>query len=164
MELGGSQCLFRRFFLLKALLDLGSTTNPSPREDSAGHTTIPLGASSSKFQIVFRQALQNSIQQNVRRLLLHIGTVLILAFCTWGHVSELFDHWDNTFKTGNDMEYSTVIVVLITGAVLCFAHLAIVVARSRTRTAHILPPLVWAGAIPTSVSSIAHSPPVPLRI
>ena len=116
-------------------------------------------------QIVFRQAVQNGIQRNVRRRLLHCGTVLILTFCIWGHVSELFDYWDNTFKTGNDIEYSTVIVVLIMGAVLCFAHLAVVVAQSRKRTAHTLPPFaLWPDAISTTVSSIAHSPPVLLRI
>jgi len=101
----------------------------------------------------------------VRQRLLHFGTVLILAFCIWGHVSELFDHWDDTFKTGNDMEYSTVMVVLITGVVLCFAHLAAIVTRSRTSMAQILPLLaVWPSVVPTTVSFIAHSPPVALRI
>ena len=50
--------------------------------------------------------------------------MLILTLCIWGHVSEIFDHWDNTFQTGNDIEYSTVIVVLIAGAVIAFAHVA----------------------------------------
>jgi hypothetical protein len=40
-----------------------------------------------------------------------------------GHISEVFDHWDNTFRTGNDIEYSTVMVALVVGALICFAHL-----------------------------------------
>src|SRR5215469_18218314 len=100
----------------------------------------------------------------VRRKLLQFVAAVVVALCIWGHVSELFDHWDDTFKTGNDIEYSTVIVVLITGVVLCFAHWAAIVTRSRTGIAHILPRLaVWPSAIPTTVSSIAHSPPVLLR-
>jgi len=109
--------------------------------------------------------MSKSHPTNVRRRLLHLGPVLILTLCIWGHVSELFDHWDNTFGTGNDIEYSTVIVVLLAGAVICFAHFVVIVTRSRTTIA---PPLrrlpAWAAAIPPIASFTAYSPPAPLRI
>ena len=102
---------------------------------------------------------------NVRRRILYLGTVLVLTLCIWGHVSELFDHWDNTFRTGNDIEYSTVIVVLVTGAVICFAHLLTIVTRSRTTIVPFLHRLPGcAAAVPTIASFVAYSPPAPLRI
>ena len=97
--------------------------------------------------------------------MLYLGTVLVLTLSIWGHVSELFDHWDNTFRTGNDIEYGTVIVALLVGAVLCFAHLVVIVARSRTTIAPLLPRLpVCAAPVPAIASFTAYSPPAPLRI
>ena len=102
---------------------------------------------------------------NVRRRMLYLGTVLVLTLSIWGHVSELFDHWDNTFRTGNDIEYSTVIVVLLVGAAICFAHLVVIVTRSRTTIGPLLRRFpVCAAAVPTIVSFTAYSPPAPLRI
>lgn len=99
----------------------------------------------------------------VRPRLLHVGTAVILTLCLWGHVSELFDHWDNTFRTGKDIEYSTVIVALVIGTVICFSHLAALVIGLRAGL--VLPRLiVSASAESATVSCIAHSPPVPLRI
>ena len=49
-------------------------------------------------------------------------------------MSEIFDHWDNTLQTGNDIEYSTVIVALIAGAVLGLAHVAAAVLRTVVAT------------------------------
>jgi hypothetical protein len=54
-------------------------------------------------------------------------------------VSEIFDHWDNTFQMGNDIEYSAVIVVLIAGAVIGFADLAAIALRAVSATAYLLP-------------------------
>jgi hypothetical protein len=48
--------------------------------------------------------------------------VLLLTLCLWGHLSEIFDYWDNTFQTGNDIEYSTVIVALVAAAVVGLAQ------------------------------------------
>jgi len=70
----------------------------------------------------------------VRRKLIQLGTTLIVTLCIWGHVSELFDHWDNTFRTGYDIEYSTVIVVVVAGAVIALAHLLVNVIRSDALT------------------------------
>jgi len=109
--------------------------------------------------------MSKSHPTNVRRRILYLGSVLVLTLCIWGHVSELFDHWDNTFRTGNDIEYSTVIVVLLAGAVICFALFVVIVTGSRTTIA---PPVrrlpAWAAAVPPIASFTAHSPPAPLRI
>lgn len=101
----------------------------------------------------------------MQRGLLQFGALLLLALCLWGHVSELFDHWDNTFRTGYDIEYNTVIVVLVAGAAVAFAHALAGVIR-------------WISAIPRRMPSFTsnlneprvcaiangHSPPVHLRI
>jgi hypothetical protein len=102
---------------------------------------------------------------NVRRRLTQLGTAFILMICIWGHVSEIFDHWDDTFQTGNDIEYSTVIVVLIAGAVIGFADLAAIALRAVSVTAYLshffaASPL----AVPSLAAFIGHSPPQTLRI
>jgi len=85
--------------------------------------------------------------------------------CIWGHLSEMFDHWDNTFQTGNDIEYSTVIVVLIAGAVVGFAHVAASVLHTVSVTTYLLPLLVASPlAAPSLDAFIGHSPPQTLRI
>jgi hypothetical protein len=130
------------------------------------HTTVAnCELSPRDFQVLFSQIRENGIQRKVRLRLLHFGTAVVLTLCIWGHVSELFDHWDNTFKTGEDIEYSIVIVALVIGAVICFSHLAAVVIGSRAGLVCSLARLaVLAFAESTAVSCIAHSPPIPLRI
>ena len=97
---------------------------------------------------------------------LQFVAVVVLALCVWGHVSELFDHWDNTFKTGNDVEYSTVIVVLIAGAVIGFVSVAVTVLTARLGALYVTSPslALMAVARPTSTELIGYSPPLPLRI
>jgi len=125
----------------------------------------PLTERALNFQVLFSQARENGIQRKVRLRLLHFGTVVVLTLCIWGHVSELFDHWDNTFRTGKDIEYSTVIVALVIGTAICFSHFPAVAIGSRAGLVCSLPRLaVSAFAESTSVSCIAHSPPIPLRI
>ena len=68
--------------------------------------------------------LEMAPKGNVRRRLIHFGATVVLTLCIWGQVSEIFDHWDSTSQTGNDIEYSTVIVALMAGPVLGLAHVA----------------------------------------
>jgi|GEM_PF-2069876 len=104
-------------------------------------------------------------EDKVRRRLIQFGTTLILTLCVWGHVSEIFDHWDNTFKTGYDIEYSTVIVVLIAGAVIAFAQVAAALIRRVSATPCLLPLSGSCPLIGRSLAAfVAHSPPRPLRI
>ena len=101
----------------------------------------------------------------MRRELLQLVAAVVLGLCVWGHVSELFDHWDNTFKTGNDIEYSTVIVVLIAGAVVGFVRFAFMVLTALLGALHVRPSLAAvAVAKPNSTELIGYSPPLPLRI
>jgi len=62
------------------------------------------------------QNWETASKGQIQRKLIQLGATLILTLCIWGHVSEIFDYWDNTFQAGNDIEYSTVIVALIAGA------------------------------------------------
>jgi hypothetical protein len=106
----------------------------------------------------------NCIRGNVRRKLIQFGTTFILTLCIWGHVSEIFDHWDNTFQTGNDIEHSTVIVVLIAGAVIGFAHIAGIVLRTVLATSCLLPLFAaYRLAVPNPAAFLGQSPPRPLR-
>jgi hypothetical protein len=104
-------------------------------------------------------------EDKVRRRLIQFGTTLILTLCIWGHVSELFDHWDNTFETGYDIEYSTVIVVLIAGAVIAFAQVAAHLIRRISATPGLLPYFSTCRVDhPSLTVFVSHSPPRPLRI
>ncbi len=101
----------------------------------------------------------------MRRILIQLGTTLILTLFIWGHVSELFDHWDNTFRTGYDIEYSTVIVVVVAGAVVALAHLLVNVIRSVCATHFRLRPFsFYTLVLPIPAVFIGHSPPLSLRI
>ena len=101
----------------------------------------------------------------MRSRFLHFGSALILALCIWGHVSELFDHWDNTFHTGYDVEYSTVIVVLAAGAVIAFARALRKLIVTVSATDFRLPVVTLYDFVPPNRSVfIGNSPPLSLRI
>ena len=100
----------------------------------------------------------------MRRYALQIGSVLILVVCLGSHVSEMFDHWDHTGETGNDIESSMVVLTLLAGAVLVLAHVA---ARTmRITVAERLPFLLANIGEPTEgpIACVGHSPPLTLRI
>jgi hypothetical protein len=104
-------------------------------------------------------------EDKVRRRLIQFGTTLILTLCVWGHVSEIFDHWDNTFQTGYDIEYSTVIVVLIAGAVIAFARVVAALIRRVSATPRLLRYFSSCRIdAPSLAVFVGHSPPRPLRI
>ncbi|HKV78669.1 MAG TPA: hypothetical protein VJP02_11035 [Candidatus Sulfotelmatobacter sp.] len=124
-----------------------------------------ISAHDTNFQVIFTLPSNNGIQRKVRHYLLQLGIALVLAVCIWGHISELFDHWDNTFRTGNDVEYSTVIVALIVGTVICVAQLSLIVFLSQTAVPCLSPPpAMWEAVEPTEATFIGHSPPIALRI
>ena len=100
------------------------------------------------------------------RRLFRFGSALILIVCIWGHVSELFDQWDNTFRTGYDVEYSTVIVVLVAGAVIAFARVLAPLIRDFPAATHfrLRSFSLYALVLPLPAILIGHSPPSSLRI
>ncbi len=63
-------------------------------------------------------------KDKVRRHLLQFGAFLLLLVWLCGHVAETFDFWDHTVQTGNDIEYSLVMLVLIAGAGFGLTHVA----------------------------------------
>ena len=101
----------------------------------------------------------------MRPRFLHFGSALILALCIWGHVSELFDHWDNTFHTGYDIEYNTVIVVLAAGAVIAFARALTNLILTGSAIDFRLRVVTFYNFVPPNRSVFSgHSPPLSLRI
>lgn len=61
----------------------------------------------------------------MRSRLLHVGIVFILVVCLVCPLVELFDSWDHTLQTGNDSEYTLVLLALCVGAVFALARLIV---------------------------------------
>jgi hypothetical protein len=101
----------------------------------------------------------------MRRTLTKIGALIILLVCISSHVSELFDSWDNTLQTGNDIESNLVIVAVVVGAVLLSATIArllfrtdrLACAPAALRVANVHSPSA-------TLSLLRHPPPLSLRI
>lgn len=53
-----------------------------------------------------------------------IIATLALLICLICPLLELFDHWDHTAQTGNDTEYTFVVLGLCVGALYAFAEFA----------------------------------------
>ena len=107
----------------------------------------------------------NCVNSEMRERVIQIFATFILVLSIWGHISEIFDHWDNTLQTGNDIEYTTVIVMLVAGASIAVAYTAARVARNSSVASYQLP--VFAShthATFRAADFIGHSPPMPLRI
>ena len=105
------------------------------------------------------------IEGMVREKVIQAAATLILVLCLWGHVSELFDRWDHTSRTGNDTEYSTVIAVLAGGAVILFARALPGLRGDARATPRFTPPAGLYLPVPcTETHFIADSPPCLLRI
>ena len=59
----------------------------------------------------------------MRRGTLFTVVLLVGALLLGAQVSELFDTWDNTLETGNDIEFSVTVIALCIGACVLFAKL-----------------------------------------
>lgn len=102
----------------------------------------------------------------MRRPLIQLGALVILLICISGHVSELFDQWDHTLQTGREIDYSTVIVVLVAGAVIVAALHQLLLPRRRLTTSTLVSSLVGTVQLSfaPSVLPTPSPPPIPLRI
>jgi hypothetical protein len=99
-----------------------------------------------------------------RQRFIYVGVILLLTVCIWGHVSEFFDHWDDTFQTANDIESYAVIVALVAGTAFGVRH--IYRKALRRVSADFLPQLLVT-IFPTPRTPflfVVFSPPPPLRI
>jgi hypothetical protein len=56
---------------------------------------------------------------------------LVLLTCVICPIVEMFDHWDHTLKTGNDTEYTLVLVALCVGVAHSFERLFSNAVRTR---------------------------------
>jgi hypothetical protein len=101
----------------------------------------------------------------VRRQLLKFGALLLLLVCFCSPLVEAFDYWDHTLQTGNDVEYSLVVLALVAGAALGLARVAAIAAFNISSTHYTLPSLFsFRSCSQAPTASSGYSPPQPLRI
>jgi hypothetical protein len=101
----------------------------------------------------------------MERSLLKFGALIIVAICLGGHVSELFDRWENAVISGNDVDYTCVFVAAVAGA-------AIVLSGMLGKFFSVWPkpvvaPLTAHQCVTRSAAqsiTSTHSPPLALRI
>jgi hypothetical protein len=65
----------------------------------------------------------------VRRILLRWAVLITLAAMLGGHMTELFDRWENTLQTGSDVDYTVVILAACAGVVFVVAKSLLVLFR-----------------------------------
>jgi hypothetical protein len=101
----------------------------------------------------------------VRRHLLQFAAFLLLLICLCGHIAETFDFWDHTLQTGNDIEYSLVMVALVAGAGFGLAYVAAIATLPVSLASCVLSPIVaFSSCAQPPLVSPGYSPPQPLRI
>src|ERR1700682_5508795 len=115
-------------------------------------------------RLLHRAEFARSKNRKVRRHLLQFGAFLLLLVCLCGHIAETFDFWDHTLQTGNDIEYSLVMVALVAGAGFGLAHAVAVLMPTVSLTGCLLSFVVSSSCAPPPVASTGYSPPQPLRI
>ncbi len=106
----------------------------------------------------------------MRKMLLHLAALIILTGILGGHVSELLDHWDHTLKTGQDVDYTVVVIAASLGVVFAVGSKILSAVSRLLRHAKLLdisPHHFFSFRI-TSPESLATGPPTsslsPLRI
>lgn len=90
---------------------------------------------------------------------------MVLLICFGGHFSEMIDRWDHTLQTGNDIDYTAVVIAVAAGAILTSIGLAFRF-FSKSKCTDFRPTL-RAGSLPpvlSAVVSLTPSPPFSLRI
>ena|SRR5690348_8916929 len=94
--------------------------------------------------------------------------LIILAAMLAGHVTELFDHWDHTLRTGKDADYTMVMVAACAGLAFAIAKRLPCLARSLRRIEGLPLPLrsLFCPVLFQEIASTGPSPPlmVSLRI
>src|SRR3979490_3426667 len=101
----------------------------------------------------------------VRLRLLQFVALCLLMVCLCGPIAETFDFWDHTLQTGNDIEYSLVIVALVAGAGFGLAQVAGMVMRTVSLTSCLRASFgATCSCAGPPVASTGYSPPQPLLI
>lgn len=106
----------------------------------------------------------------MRRIFLRSAAVVMLAAMFSGHVTELFDRWDHTFRTGQDSDFAVVAIAAFAGIAFVatkvghFVHLA----RVGLQSSEPMKLLTSAAAGFVEVFAVDLSPPclgtTPIRI
>ena len=60
--------------------------------------------------------------------------VIALVICFVCPALEMFDHWDHTLQTGNDTEYTLVLLALCVGMVSALARLIVILSCNSSPT------------------------------
>ncbi len=97
----------------------------------------------------------------MRRTLLHSAVLITLVAILGGHVTELFDRWDDTLQTGRDIDYSVVIVAACAGIAFAAAKGLVALFRHlpRREDAPVQPSFSFFRIMFPEVSAPGPSPP-----
>ncbi len=113
--------------------------------------------------------LKSRIEPSVRILFLRYVMLVVVVAMFGGHITELFDRWDHTLRTGKDADYAVVFVAACVGV----AFVALKKPVSTLARAWIArkSPASWesSSSVPatmTETSATGPSPPllIPIRI
>lgn len=100
--------------------------------------------------------------------LLRCVVLIALAAMLAGHVTELFDHWDHTLRTGKDADYTMVMVAACAGFAFAIAKRLSCLARTLRGIEGLPLPLrsLFCPVLFPDIASTGPSPPlvVSLRI
>jgi hypothetical protein len=113
--------------------------------------------------------LLSEIIRSVRSRIFHAVATLALLVCFICPVLEMCDRWDHTLQTGQDTEYTFVVLALCVGALYAFARLIVTVYPSPSATKYIstlccLKRSLFLVICPTALAAFSESPPLNLRI
>ena len=105
----------------------------------------------------------------MRKRLLRSAALVILAVMLGGQTTELFDNWDHTAQSGQDVDYTLVIVAACLGVVFAVGKTLVYAAR---RLVTLMPPTItgqmFCAFRMISAEPFATGPPIsnpsPLRI
>ena len=111
----------------------------------------------------------SEIIRSVRSRTFHTVATLALLICFVCPVLEICDRWDQTLQTGQDTEYTFVVLALCVGALYALARLMVTFDPSSSATKYI-PALfcincsLFPSIRPTELAALSESPPANLRI
>ncbi len=104
----------------------------------------------------------------MRGVLLRVAVLVILAAVLGGHVTELFDRWDQTLQTGREIDFTVVSIAACAGFALVAAKGAVRLLKRPSGSGDWIverPAPAFRAFIPdTSVAAFSPPPLLPLRI
>jgi hypothetical protein len=94
---------------------------------------------------------------------------VVLAICVVCPLLEIFEDWDHTLRTGQEIEYTFVLLALCVGVVYAFTRMIVTLSPSLSATRYIstlrsLKDSLYLVIFPTALSALSESPPLNLRI